>query len=208
MNDQRTTSVGEAPDEERATPASSEATDSQAGPGAGAAAGAAPATADLDALRHERDELKDLLLRKTAEFDNYRRRIERERRELTEYAAAELLRELLPIVDNLERALLAGVPSEDRAAHAAEATGGAAAVQAYRTGVELIQRQLLELLRTRGVTPIDSVGTDFDPHVHQAVTREQSETHREGEVIAEMARGYKLGDRLLRPAMVKVATRD
>jgi len=196
VNEQPTTSVGEAPEEPRATPAPDEPTPT------GTAASAAPATADLDALRRERDEFKDLLLRTTAEFDNYRRRIERERRELNDYAAAELLRELLPIVDNLERALAAGMPEGTDAS----ATSGA--VQAYRTGVELIHRQLLELLRKRGVTPIDSVGTDFDPHQHQAVTSEPSAAHRDGEVIAELARGYKLGDRLLRPAMVKVATRE
>ena len=71
--------------------------------------------------------------------------------------------------------------------------------------MELIHRQMLDLLRRRGVTPIEAVGADFDPRVHQAVSQEQSDTHREGEVMEELRRGYMLGDRLLRPAMVKVA---
>ena len=76
----------------------------------------------------------------------------------------------------------------------------------YRAGVELILRQLQDLLRKRGVTPIEALGTDFDPRVHQAVSQESSSAHRDGEVMEELQRGYMLGDRLLRPAMVKVAT--
>ena len=146
---------------------------------------------DVDALRRERDQLYDRLLRKTAEFDNYRKRVDRERREQAEGAAAELLTEILPIVDDLERALEADA-----------ALGGA---DAYRRGVEIIYRQLLELLRKRGVTAIESVGKDFDPHYHQAVAHEVSPDHREGEVMTEFRRGYMLRDKLLRPAMVKVA---
>ena len=152
----------------------------------------APQSDQLEALRVERDALQDRLLRTTAEFDNYRKRIDRERREHSESATAQVLTELLSIVDDLERALQAP-------------TGEA---EAYRKGVELIHRQMHELLRRRGVTPIESVGADFDPRVHQAVVQESSDAHREGEVIEEMRRGYMLGDRLLRPAMVKVATRE
>ena len=156
---------------------------------------ATPATSldeavDVEALKAERNSLQDRLLRTAAEFDNYRKRIDRERREQSESAAASLLVEILPVVDNLERALLA--PSGPEAA-------------GYRAGVELILRQLNDLLRKRGVTPIEALGTDFDPRVHQAVSQESSDTHRDGEVMQEMQRGYMLGDRLLRPAMVKVA---
>ena len=147
----------------------------------------------LDSVRKQRDEYYDLLLRKTAEFENYRKRIERERRDLSEYAGADILKAVLPLVDDLERALQAAATTDS--------------VAAIRTGVELIHKQLLDLLKKKGVTPIESVGQDFDPHIHQAVTQEVSEDHREGEVMQELARGYKLGDRLLRPAMVKVATR-
>lgn len=142
------------------------------------------------ALQADRDALQDRLLRIAAEFDNYRKRIERERREQADLAAEGLILELLPIVDDLERALQA------------PASGDAVS---YRAGVELIHRQMLELLRRRGVTTIDTAGAVFDPRVHQAVSQEQSDAHREGQVIEEFRRGYMLGDRLLRAAMVKVA---
>jgi|KBSMisStandDraft_5_1062788.scaffolds.fasta_scaffold885820_2 molecular chaperone GrpE len=147
-------------------------------------------TVDVEALKAERNALQDRLLRTAAEFDNYRKRIDRERREQSESAASSMLAEILPVVDNLERALQA--PSGPEAA-------------GYRAGVELILRQLADLLRKRGVTPIDVVGADFDPRVHQAVSQETSDAHRDGEVMEELQRGYMLGDRLLRPAMVKVA---
>ena len=139
----------------------------------------------------ERDRYYDQLLRKTAEFENYRKRVERERRERAEEAAVDLIRELLPIIDNLERALYADIEEES--------------VEPYRKGVEIIHKQLVDLLRKRGVTPIEALGAEFDPHFHQAVTHEASPGHRDGEVIEEFSRGYMLGDRLLRPAMVKVA---
>ena len=142
-------------------------------------------------LQRQRDEYYDRLLRKTAEFDNYRKRIERERQQVTEAAAADLIAELLPLVDDLERAL--------------KSDAGEQNVDAYRHGVELIYKQLLELLRKRGVRPIDVVGADFDPHYHQAVAHDHVEGRRDGEVTEEFRRGYMLGDRLLRPAMVKVA---
>ena len=145
-------------------------------------------------LRRTRDEYYDLLLRKTAEFDNYRKRVERERRGLLESAGADVLEELLPIVDGLERAL--------------EADADGATTAAYRQGVEIIHRQLLELLRKHRVTPMTAVGADFDPHVHQAVAHVPSTSHRDGEITAELRRGYMIGDRLLRPAMVKVAKRE
>ena len=147
-------------------------------------------TVDVEALKAERDALQDRLLRTAAEFDNYRKRIDRERRDLSESAASGLLTEILPVVDNLERALQS--PSGPEAA-------------GFRAGVELIHRQLVDLLRKRGVTPIEALGADFDPRVHQAVSQETSDAHRDGEVMEEMQRGYMLGDRLLRPAMVKVA---
>ena len=150
--------------------------------------------ADPDELQKQRDEYYDLLLRKTAEFDNYRKRVERERQSASESAAASLIKELLPLVDDLERALKAEAGDE-----------GAAA---YRRGVELIHRRLLETLRQRGVKPIEALGEDFDPHYHQAVSYEPEEGRREGEIIEEFSRGYVLGDRLLRPAMVKVAKGD
>lgn len=152
-----------------------------------------PASDDpAEALRLERDALQDRLLRTAAEFDNYRKRMERERRELSEYAAADIVSEILPIIDNFERALQAPAGGD---------------VEAFRKGAELIHKQMLDLLRKRGVKPIDAVGADFDPNVHEAVIHEPSDAHRDGEVMEELQRGYRLGERLLRPAMVKVAKR-
>jgi molecular chaperone GrpE len=157
------------------------------------------ALAALAVLEKERDTLKEQLLRAVADFDNYRKRIERERRELSDYAATDVLLELLPIIDNFERALQAPAGGDEAFKKADEA---------FKKGVELIHKQMLDLLRKRGVTLIDALGADFDPNVHQAVIHEPSDEHREGEVMQELQRGYKLGDRLLRPAMVKVAKRS
>jgi len=143
----------------------------------------------LEELRREKDSLQDRLLRTAAEFDNYRKRVERERRDLADFMKADILAEILPIVDNFERALQA--PSSD--------------TDSLRKGVELIHKQMHDFLRKRGVTPIEALGADFDPNFHQAVIHETSPLHREGEVIEELQRGYMLGDKLLRPAMVKVA---
>jgi molecular chaperone GrpE len=103
----------------------------------------------------------------------------------------DLLLEMLPIVDDLERALNA------------EAIGDQA--ETYRQGVDLIYRQMLELLKRRGVTAFDALGQDFDPNLHQAVVSEETPDRRDGEVVEQFRRGYMAGDRLLRPAMVKVA---
>ena len=145
---------------------------------------------DAAELQKQRDDYYDRLLRKTAEFDNYRKRTERERLQLSEAAAADLIEELLPLVDDMERALKVETGAE---------------ADPIRRGVELIHKQLSEILRKRGVRVIDAVGADFDPHYHQAVVYEPAEGRREGEVIEEFRRGYMLGDRLLRPSMVKVA---
>jgi molecular chaperone GrpE len=156
-----------------------------------AAADAPPES--INDIQRQRDEYKDLLLRKTAEFDNFRKRIDRERQSVSEAAAADLIAELLPLVDDMERALKADAGKD---------------AEGYRKGVELIHRRLLETLKKRGVRPIEALGADFDPYQHQAVTYEPAEGRREGEIIEEFGRGYKLGDRLLRPAMVKVAKGD
>ena len=141
-------------------------------------------------LRRERDDYHDRWLRKTAEFENYRRRVERERREQADRAVLDLLQELLLVVDDFDRALTVDAGEE---------------AGAYRKGVELIHTKLHDLLRREGVKAIDALGADFDPNLHQAVMHEASPDHREGEVIGELRRGYMINDRLLRPAMVKVA---
>ena len=151
----------------------------------------APATdPTLDAVQRERDELRDRLLRTAAEFDNFRQRTERERREYTEWATAEVLGDVVAVLDDFERALAVPSPPEARA---------------YRDGVELIHRQLLDFIKKRGVVAIATEGQDFDPAVHQAVAHDEAPGARDGEILNELRRGYRLGERLLRPAMVRVA---
>ena len=158
-----------------------------------------PSAEAVAALKRERDDLYDRVLRKTAEFDNYRKRIERERREQADQAVVDLLQDLLLAVDDFDRALTV---EDEIAAQVPTAGKGAAA---YRKGVELIHAKLNDLLKRYGVRPFDALGADFDPNLHQAVVHEVSPEHREGEVIGELRRGYMMGERLLRPAMVKVA---
>jgi molecular chaperone GrpE len=141
-------------------------------------------------LRRERDDFHDRWLRKTAEFENYRKRVERERREQADQRVVDLLLELLLVVDDFDRA---------RTVEAEDVDGP------YRKGMELIRQKLHDLLQKHGVRPIEAVGADFDPNIHQAVLHEPSEAHRDGEIIEELRRGYTIGDRLLRPSMVKVA---
>ena len=165
-------------------------TDPADGAPAATAASDTQSAAELAALQRDRDDLHDRLLRATAEFDNYRKRIERERREYADHAVVNLLLELLLVVDDFDLALTV------------DAGDGAGA---YRKGIELIAAKLHELLRKQRVKPIEALGADFDPNIHQAVMHEASPGHRDGEVIEELRRGYMLVDRLLRPAMVKVA---
>src|SRR5918994_4232508 len=131
-------------------------------------------------LRKERDGLHDRLLRQAAEFDNYRKRVERERKDSAQLAAVDFVQELLPVIDDFERALQIDAPGSE----------------SYRQGLEIIHRALMDMLRKRGVTPIEAVGTDFDPEVHQAVSYEEDPQRRDGEVTEEFRRGYRLGDRL------------
>jgi molecular chaperone GrpE len=163
----------------------------EAEPTTEAAQGEALQSTDLaEDLKRERDDYYDRWLRKTAEFDNYRRRVERERREQADRAVVDLLLELLLVVDDFDRALTVDAPGAD---------------SAYRKGLELIHTKLHDVLKKNGVQPIEAVGALFDPNVHQAVLHEESPGHRENEVIEELRKGYTLGDRLLRPALVKVA---
>ena len=155
-----------------------------------AATETAPSPADeLEELRRERDSLQDRLLRQAAEFDNYRKRIDRERKDSSLYAAVDFVQDLLPVIDDFERALQTGAPG----------------AESYRQGLEIIHRALMDMLRKRGVMPIDAVGTSFDPQIHQAVAYEEAPDRRDGEVMEQFTRGYRLGDKLIRPAMVKVA---
>jgi molecular chaperone GrpE len=146
----------------------------------------------VDVLLAERASLYDKLLRRQAEFDNYRKRVERERAELYQHGRDDVLLQFLPVVDNFERALSSLEESEGDA-------------DALLRGVELIHKQFKDALSKLGLEPVEAVGQTFDPHVHEAVTTEATDKHKENTVIEEFLRGYKIGDRLLRPAKVKVA---
>ena len=154
-----------------------------------AAASAAEGQDDASALRRERDELKDALLRRRADFENYRKRVERDRSTAAVEAEAALLRELLGTVDNLERALSA----QD-------------AGTALREGVVLTHRELMALLESLGVTAVDALGQRFDPTAHQAIQHEPHPGFEPGTVSEVYRKGFRYRDRLLRPALVKVAS--
>src|ERR1700754_4462283 len=143
--------------------------------------------AQVDALTQERSTLLDQLLRRQAEFENYRRRVDRERAEIYARSRAEVVLELLPVIDNFERALAS-----------LEQTGNDA--KSLRQGIELIHRQLNDALAKCGLEPVEAVGHAFDPNVHEAVSAEPSAEHAENTVIAEFERGYRLGGKLFRPA--------
>jgi molecular chaperone GrpE len=145
------------------------------------------------ALQQERDDLQDRLLRTAAEFDNYRKRTDRERRDLHDYITSDILRELLPVVDDLERAMAAVQVTDNPE------------LAAFHQGITLIHRQWLDLLRKRGVEPMDVVGQLFDPEWHEGVAGEPANGRPEGQITAELRRGYRLGAKLLRAPMVRVA---
>jgi molecular chaperone GrpE len=145
---------------------------------------------ERDNLKTERDDLKDLLLRRQAEFDNFRKRSEREKSDFSQYAGMEIVRELLPILDDFDRALK--VESAD-----AE----------YVRGVVMIYNRLYESLKKQGLEPIDTEGKTFDPHLHQAVERVETKDAEDNAVLGEFQRGYFFKGKLLRPAMVRVAVK-
>ncbi len=147
---------------------------------------------ELEEARAQAQENYDKFVRLYAEFDNYRKRVAREKAELIRYGNEELLRELLPVVDNLERAL----------EHAKRDPSNP---QAILEGVELILEQVKGLLKRFGVEPIAAIGERFDPLRHEAVGEEEREDVEPGEVVQEVLKGYMLNDRLLRPAKVIVA---
>lgn len=164
-----------------------------------------PDTAELIATRSElkrveaeNADLKNQLARRQADFENYRKRVERERNETYNRVVADVAAKLLPVSDNLKRAL--------------EAESSVEAVESdefrhFLSGVDLIWKQLNGVLDALGVKPIPSVGEPFDPHVHEAVVTEATDEYEPDTVMQEIVAGYRLGDKLIRPALVKVATR-
>jgi molecular chaperone GrpE len=169
-------------------------------PGAGgpAVAELVATRAELKRLQGQLAEVQESLARRQADFENYRKRIDRERGEAHNRVVAEVALKLLPVVDNLGRALEA-----ERSVEVNESKE----FRHFLHGVELISKQLSEVLESFGVQPIVALGESFDPHIHEAVVTEASDDHEPDTVIAEMARGYRIGDRLLRPTMVKVSSR-
>jgi molecular chaperone GrpE len=174
-------------DMERELPAGS---GEEAATGAAKAAdvGAAGAASETEKLKAERDALLDRLARLQAEFDNARKRAVREQQDFREFAAADVIKNILPILDSFERALKAGGDSSD-----------------FRNGIELIYRQFQDALQKIGVQAIAAVGQAFDPRVHEAIEMVDTAEVPDHHVLDELQRGYKYKERLLRPAMVRVA---
>lgn len=150
---------------------------------------AAPASEEMRRLIAERDNLQDRLLRALAEADNARKRAMRELQDARAFAVAEAVRPFLPVLDGF-----------DRAAHHLDGD-----VNELRKGLELLHRQLLDAARKVGLEPVPAVDKPFDPHLHEAIEVVETDSAPDGTVLEELQRGYRLKDRLVRPAMVKVA---
>ena len=147
-------------------------------------------TAERDQLAAEKADLKDRLLRALADFDNFRRRAERDRFEYVQFAAMEMVRDLIPILDDFRRAMKVETADKE-----------------YAKGIELIEQRLFETLKKAGLEPMEAAGKQFDPNLHQAVDRVQSEEWPDQTVLEEYQCGYNFKGKLLRPAMVKVAVK-
>jgi molecular chaperone GrpE len=167
---------------------SGESEDAAASRGRGTAS-SADLEGEMETLRAERANYLDRLARLQAEFDNYRKRSAKEQQDFRDYALAEALKSLLPILDSLDRALKTNEAS----------------VQDFRSGIELIDKQFHDALSRLGVEPIPAQGEVFDPNSHQAVQMVDTDEVEDNHVIDELQRGYRIKDRLLRPAMVRVA---
>lgn len=154
------------------------------------AADTAKANAELAKLTADLEELRQTLLRRQADFDNYRKRIEKERFEDAKRATARVVEGLIPVIDGFEHALAAHREAE---------------YENYRKGFELIYKQLLDHLAKLGVERLDPVGKPFDPHLHQAVDRAETKDHDDGTILQVFQPGYVFHGRVLRPAMVRVA---
>src|SRR5437764_8103140 len=143
---------------------------------------------EVEKLRSERDSLVDRLARMQAEFDNARKRAAKEQQEYRDYALMDAVKSLIPVLDSFDRALRSSPEKSE-----------------FHSGVELIHKQLQDALAKIGVRPISTMGEQFDPRYHEAIEMVDTNSAKDHEVIEELQRGYKLKERLLRPAMVKVA---
>jgi len=176
-------------DAEHELPAAEEAGEAQPSPPAAPGAPALISSDELEKLKAERDALLDRLARSQAEFENARKRAAREQQDFREYAAADTVKTLLPILDSFERALKIGAEEKSE----------------FHSGVELIYKQLQDALGKIGLKTVPALGQPFDPHVHEAIEMVETTEAADHQVLEELQHGYKLKDRLLRPAMVKVA---
>jgi len=154
--------------------------------------------AELKRVEAENAELKDQIKRRQADFENYRKRIDRERSETYNRVVADVAAKLLPVLDNLKRALEAESSVESSESDE---------FRHFLSGVDLIYKQLNGVLDALGVKPVAAVGEQFDPHIHEAVVTEATDDYEPDTVMQEIVAGYRLGDKLIRPALVKVATR-
>lgn len=146
----------------------------------------------LTAERARYEELQQRNLRLQADYDNFRRRTQKEKEDQAKYAASSLLEKLLPVIDNLERAI-----------DSAKQTSN---IEMLTQGIDMVYRQMMEALKEEGAAPIEAVGTPFDPHFHQAVMQEPSDQYESGIIMEEFQKGYMLKDKVIRPSMVKVTT--
>jgi molecular chaperone GrpE len=146
--------------------------------------------AKIEQLEADAKEASNRYLRLAADFDNFKKRARQEQSETIQFANADLIEKLLPVVDNFHRVLESAPPEVD---------------DAWLKGVRLTLQQLDELLASQGVSPIESVGTPFDPSLHEAIGHEESDEHPEDTVVSEVRKGYRLNDRVVRPALVRVA---
>ena len=154
-----------------------------------AASSVSTESSELQKLRVERDTLIDRLARLQAEFENARKRTAREQQDFREYAVTDAIKTLLPTLDSFERALQTGTAEKPE----------------FRSGIELIYKQLQDALQKLGLRAIPAKGEPFDPHLHEAIEMVETTNVPDHQVLEELQRGYKLKDRLLRPSMVKVA---
>jgi molecular chaperone GrpE len=168
--------------------AAEQAASKDAAAAASAASEGAPAVMNDAALVEENRTLKDRVLRTLADYENYRKRSDREKQDYFKYALSDMIRDLLPILDNFDRALDHAEEGDD-----------------FHKGVLLIYKQLNDILKRHGVTTIDEANVRFDPNIHEAVIREENNTVPSQTVVAVLQKGYFIHDRVLRPAMVKVA---
>jgi len=144
---------------------------------------------NLNEAQQQIDELNERVVRLTADYDNYRKRAQRDKIEARQFANQGILEKLLPVLDNFEMAIIAVKDADP----------------SVRDGVQMIYDQLLSVLKAEGVEPVDAVGKQFDPNLHEAISQEESDEVEEGEVISQIQRGFILNDRLVRPARVVVA---